>query len=278
MLALSSTDALLAAIRGAHTVAFSAYALHPGRVLDALESAARDGVRVSVRVERAPYKDDAGARENGRVLVALRSAGADARATDGLHLKAAVIDSAVFLDDRNWADDGADTIVRDDFAGDARVVRDALAGRTDPPSPFFATRKADALAEEARLLYHARAGEDVIVETESFGFGRQIYAALSVIARQGRTVRLLVAARDLHDSPIESKAIADLRRAGVSVRVCDSDEKFALAGDRRAWLGSANATQGVPDQRDWGMRTDNPAIVAHLRAAFESRWTAAEGP
>ena len=114
-----------------------------------------------------------------------------------LHCKAALVDGTLFLDDRNWPDDGADTIVRDDFPRDEQIVRDAVAGAVDAPTPFFAVAKREALASEARLLHEAHAGDDVIVESESFGANNRVYSAIDALRRAGAHVRLLVSARDL---------------------------------------------------------------------------------
>ncbi|HTX56349.1 MAG TPA: phospholipase D-like domain-containing protein [Candidatus Acidoferrales bacterium] len=286
MMGLSSTGELLSALQSARDVSLIAYTLPSGRVLDGLVSAAKSGARVRVRLEGYIYKDDgtvSGA--NAAAIAALRAAGADARlvhpdakARDAmLHCKAALVDGTLFLDDRNWPDDGADTIVRDDFASDAQIVRDAVAGREDAPTPFFAVAKRESLASEARLLHEAHRGDDVILESESFGADNRVYAALDAAGRAGAHVRLLVSARDLQGNANERGALEKLARDGVAVRVCDDDEKFAVVEGTRGWLGSSNATAAFdhPDQIDWGARTDAPPILDHLRQAFEQRWATA---
>jgi hypothetical protein len=57
----------------------------------------------------------------------------------------------------------------------------------------------------------------------------------------------------------------------------DVDEKLAVAGST-AWMGSANATYArgaAGAQRDWGLTTQAPELVAALRAQFERNWRAA---
>jgi DNA-binding XRE family transcriptional regulator len=141
MVSLSSTSELLTALERAKNITFSAYVLRKGPVLDALKAACRRGAYVTVRAERQPYKIPHGAAENAHVLAGLRRRGADAESTRSLHLKGVVADNAVYLDDRNWANDGGDTIVRDDFADDVKSVRDAIRGSLDTPNRYFATTK-----------------------------------------------------------------------------------------------------------------------------------------
>lgn len=280
MLSLSSTSDVVNAMRTSHSVALFAYVLRPGPVERALFAAARRGAHVTVRLEGAPRFDPDGtlAQQNRDAVRALIRAGADARLVRDrtLHAKAIETDRAVFLDDRNWPDDGEDTIVRDDFAHDRRIVDAAVHGRDAPPDACFAIHKREALAFEARLLAHASRNDDVVVETESFGTANRVYAQLARLGDAGVAPRVLVSSRDLQSSPRERAAIVALERHGVRVRAIDADEKFALTG-ARAWIGSANASAAFdqPDQVDWGARTDDAAIVAALRTRFEQRWAVA---
>jgi hypothetical protein len=286
MMTLSSTAALVCAFANARDVSLIAYTLPVGRVLDGLTAAAKAGAHVCVRLEGYIYKDDGGVTAaNTAAIAQLRAAGADAalvhpdqHAPDAmLHCKAALVDGKLFLDDRNWPDDGADTIVCDDFARDAAIVHDAVGGREDAPTPFFAVAKREALASEARLLNEAHDGDDVIVESESFGANNRVYNSLDALGRAGAHVRLLVSARDMRGNPNERGALEKLSADGVNVRVVDADEKLAVVNGSRGWLGSANATAAFdhPDQLDWGARTDAPSILAHLRQTFDARWQGA---
>ncbi len=286
MMRMSSTGDLIAALRGARDVRLVAYMLPSGRVLDGLIQASRAGAHVSVRLEGDIYKDGGGVSAINRAAIAeLQAAGADAALAHTsqdapgsmLHLKAALVDGALFLDDRNWLDDGGDTVVRDDDERDAAMVDDALAGRCDRASPCFAVAKRQSLASEARLLDAGRRGDDAIVESESFGAGNSVFSALDDLAQRGGHVRLLVNARDLAGNARERGALARLRADGVDVRVSDVAEKFAVLDGSRGWLGSANATVAFdrPDQLDWGARTDAPDVIAHLRQAFDERWRGA---
>jgi len=283
MMTLSSTAELLTTLSHARNVSLIAYTLPRGRVLDGLTAAAKAGAHVHVRLEGYIYKDDGSVTaQNASAIAHLRAAGADAtlvhpdqRGSGGmLHCKAALVDGELFLDDRNWPDDGADTVVRDDFSRDVRIVADAVAGREDAPTPFFAAAKREALASEARLLREARGGDEVIVESESFGANNRVYAALDALGRAGAHARLLVSARDMQGNANERKALKKLSADGVNIRVCDADEKLAVVRGTRGWIGSANATAAFdhPDQLDWGARTDAPSILTHLRKTFDERW------
>jgi hypothetical protein len=289
VMTLSSTSNLLRALDGAHDVTLTAYMLPAGRVLDGLMVAAKAGAHVRVRLEGYIYKDNGGiGAVNAAAIAQLRAAGADAQfvhpdkdSPDAmLHTKAALIDGTLFLDDRNWPDDGGDTIVRDTFPSDAQMVADAVDGKEDWPTPFFAVAKRESLASEARLISAARPGDDVIVESESFGANNRVDKAIDAAAHAGAHVRLLVNARDLQGNASENGALEKLAADGVDVHVCDADEKFAVLNGTRGWLGSTNATVAFnhPDELDWGVRTDAPQIVSHLREVFEKRWAALREP
>jgi phosphatidylserine/phosphatidylglycerophosphate/cardiolipin synthase-like enzyme len=283
MITTASTADVAAAIERAHSVTFSAYVLRPGKLLDALEAAAKRGAAVTVRLEGRPYggQDPSAAAEltaeNRAAIAAIRQDGGDAALVDTsqqdgppLHLKAAVCDGVAFLDDRNWPDDGADTIVRDDFPRDVAAITGAIRSTPARPAQWFWTKKAAALAGETRLLYGAQHAQRVDVESESFG-ADGVYGALRTLAARGVKCRLLVAQRDVN--PKSQTLLAQLKADGVDVRVGDFDEKMAVVDGTRAWLGSANATWGYSDQTDWGLRTDAPSVVQTLEAHFNAHWS-----
>lgn len=282
MISTASTPEVISAIERGRTVLLSAYVLRPGQLLDALEAAARRGAHVTVRLEGRPYagsdEDEAArlAAQNRDAVAELRAAGGDAAMVDTaqgdgppLHLKAAVCDGVAYLDDRNWPGDGADTIVRDDFAGDVAAIKGALLHTSAPPAKWFWTTKAQALAGETRLLYGAQDARCVDVESESFGRDGA-YGALKALAAAGVHCRLLVAQRDVN--PKSQQALEELEHEGVQVRAGDFDEKMAIVDGARAWTGSANATYGYQNQLDWGVRTDSPQVVQTLESHFNAHW------
>jgi hypothetical protein len=284
---VASPAAFAAALGGAHRIALTAYTLRAGPVLDGLVAAARRGAVVRVRLERDPLDDPAGTLHaaNAGAVAALRAAGATAGLTGPgepvLHMKAAVLDGTAWLTDRNWAADGPERVLRDTDADDVAAVTAAVAGDRGADG-HLATTKSGALRLEADVIGAAGPGP-LFVESESFG-GGPVYNALLHRAQAGGAVRLIVAGREVAESPggRESKRLARLATLGVEVRVGDPargdlDEKLALA-TADAWVGSANATDAHGAggaQRDWGMATREPAVAGDLRRAFERNWSTA---
>ncbi len=271
VISLSSQKQVSRAIKNAQSVLLTAYMLRPGRMLDALEDAARRGARVTVRLEGRPYADATGelAATNRAAIKVLRRLGADAKLADtnarngpALHMKAAICDGVAYLDDRNWPGRG-DTIVRDDFRADVAAIESAALQRRADHTQEFWTNKRDALWAERRLLAGATNAKPVDVESESFGTGSGAYGALKLLARSGVACRLVVARRDLNDK--SKRALASLAQAGVAVRVSDCDEKMAIVDRTRAWTGSANATSSYAN----GVIKSN-GVYALMRLACSS--------
>jgi hypothetical protein len=292
-LTLVSTQDVAAAIDRCREIVLTAYTLGPGSVLDALERAGDRGAKVRVVLDAAPLDDSHGGADgpqahNAAAVSALRRHGVDAVTTRAgepvLHLKSALVDGVAFLDDRNWPDRGANTVLRDDRPGDLTALRSLHAGARGPApisTETLAVTKRAALAMEARVV---TAGADVVVETESFG-GSKVSAALREMARHPDhpRMRLIVADREYATNAKERKLLASIAAAGVEVRVGAADEKMAAAGSH-AWLGSTNATATFYDkerkidlgaQRDWGTHIEEPGLVTALRERFERNWSAA---
>ena len=284
MVTLSDRPAFLDACDHARSVTLSAYVL-PQRVADRLARAARHGVAVTVKVAARPFADSpqelhALEAQNRHAVATIERAGGHGMLlpqSKPLHMKAAVLDGSVaYLDDRNWADGGSQTILRDDDPQDVAVVASALDG-TAEHNDHLATLKPDSAALESALIDAARA--PLAVESESFGFG-PVHDALLRAGQRGVAVRLLVADREVQAALVkpsrEFKAIRDLEGAGVEVRVASSDEKMAFT-DKVGWVGSTNATSTdrlSARQLDWGMRTRDPRILEALRTTFATTWNA----
>jgi hypothetical protein len=288
-LALASISACVAAVATARSVDLSAYTLGNGVMRDALMAAARAGARVHVRLEGAPLDDPRGALAavNAATVATLAAAGADAQlapaGTATLHLKAAVVDGVAWLADRNWAETGPQTLVRDSEPGDVATVSAGLRGEPAPNADLAVTKAA---AQALELDVIARAGPTPLaLESESFGSGA-VAAALLARARAGAPTRLIVAGAEVAGNgprgARERRLLAALAGSGVEVRTGrggpdDLAEKIAV-GEASAWVGSANATYAggaAGAQRDWGLRTRDPALVADLHAVFERNWVIA---
>ena len=278
MISAIPMTSLLDACARASSISISAYVLRDGRVRAALEAAGDRGARVSVTLAARPYSagSDDLAAANRAAVAELRGHHVAATLSDPagppLHMKGAVVDGVAYLDDRNWADDGAETIVRTSEPADVAVVRDALSGKTASDAHLW-TNKSDAERAQARMLYQARS-DRIDVESESFGFS-PVYGALKARALAGAHVRLIVADREVSDphNARERRALDKLAAAGVAVRIAPRDEKLAIAGDQ-VWIGSANATESksTHDQIDWGMRSRDPTLRAVIQAHFDANW------
>jgi phosphatidylserine/phosphatidylglycerophosphate/cardiolipin synthase-like enzyme len=271
---LASAGEVLAALGKAQDVAFTAYTLRPGRFSAGLEAAAARGAHVRVVLEAHPYDGGTGelAGANAAMVQELRAHGVDAALHDAgkasLHMKAALIDGVAFLDDRNWPDDGRDTVIRTADRDDVAAVRGAIVGKPGSDAHLW-TQKDEATRAEAATIRSAP-GHQIAFESESFGFG-PVYGALRARAKAGDRVRVLVQSLDLAGSPRAAAALHKLAAAGAEVRAGNSDEKIVVAGDR-AWVGSANASAGRPQTIDWGMRTKIPALVKALGTRYEENW------
>ncbi|TAM87655.1 hypothetical protein EPN42_11105 [bacterium] len=273
-IAVVSPQTVAAAIEGARQVLVSAYVLEPSSVVvEALERAGDDGSRAQVLLPGDPY-DPSGfvGKTNAAVTAELHRHRINVfRSARALHLKAVVIAGAVYLDDTNFGDGPNQTIVADHDPADAHQVGAALTG-APTSSAHLQTTKAAALQAEAALLLQARG--PVAVESESFGWRNPVYDALLDRVRRGASVQLIVAQREVEASRYERKDLERLASVGVQVRISFSDEKMAIAG-RSAWVGSANATRGVPEQLDWGLTTTDPSLSASLAARFARTWAQA---
>jgi phosphatidylserine/phosphatidylglycerophosphate/cardiolipin synthase-like enzyme len=188
-------------------------------------------------------------------------------------MKAAVVDGTAFLDDRNWAGDGRDTIVATADPREVAAVAAALAGR-EAGTQDLALDKSRALRLESRAIY-AAVGDRIDVQSETFGYS-PVYSALRYRAEHGAHVRLVVAAREFEGRGrgVERGALRRLREAGVEIRLASGDEKMCIAGDR-GWVGSANASYAGAPMRDWGMQTRDSGLIADLETRFQTTWDGA---
>ncbi len=292
-IALSAIGVFAAAVARAHSVDLASYTLPTGAVRDALIVAARAGAGVRVRLERDPFDGGGGQlhRANADAIAELTAGGVDAALTSAgepaLHMKAALVDGVAWLDDRNWAGDGRETVVRDTDPEDVAVLGLALHGEDGAgggAGTGLQTTKAGAQAAEMAVVRGAGVAP-LAVESESFGNGA-IYNALLARALAGEPTRLLVAGREAADpgprGETERRRLTRLAALGVEVRTGnpagrDLDEKLAVT-PAAAWAGSANATYAhgaAGDQRDWGLALREAPLVDGLRAAFEANWSEA---
>ena len=191
-----------------------------------------------------------------------------------LHCKAAVVDDTLFLDDRNWPDDGADTIVRDTFASDAQIVRDAVDGKEDRPTPFFSVAKRESLASESRLLRERTRGRRRD-RRERIVRGEQSRVQGDRYCRARRRARTPARERArLQGNANEQGALKKLAADGVGVRVCDADEKFAVIKARAdGSVQPMRRSHSIIPTNSIGARAPTRPQSCHICAdAFEKRW------
>lgn len=275
---LSSHDAFVTALEGAHRITLSAYALTHD-MADELSACGDHGAEVHVRLTAHLIGDASGARAAGaaRVVADLRRHGVDAAlASPGdssPHVKAAMLDGVLWLDDRNFPRKGPDLVVRDDDPADACAATSWLDG-SGAHSDRLTFTKHDALAQEAAAIAAAPHGE-IDVSTEDIGTGA-VEVALRGRLTAGDHVRLLVDRAEC-TSPSARSALALLEKAGAEIRSHKALDKLAVTGDS-AWMGSANATYPDPRtaaQSDWGLVTTQADAVVTLGQRFDEVWNAA---
>jgi hypothetical protein len=274
---LAAHSTFVRALDGASSIVFGSYSLAShGSVARALERAGGRGAAVSVTLEGEPFPGadgDALSRANQSVARDLREHGVRVRlagpADERFHLKAATVDGKAYLDDRNWPDDGGDTIVATSAPSGVAAVASALEGHP-ASNGALATEKAPALRLEADAIANA-SGERIDVETESFG-GCAVTAALRARATAGTHVRLIISAvAYARSTPREHSEVAHLAAAGIAIRLGRSAEKLCIGGDR-GWVGSANASYSPGPMFDWGLPTHDRAVLDGLARSFARDW------
>jgi hypothetical protein len=275
---LSTTSEIADAIRRSPSAVVAAYvlSLHT-QVAEALAAAGQAGGNEVLVLDSNPY-DPTG---NGQIKAAdglTRSAlhAAHVHVLDSskdMHLKAVLVLGHVFLCDRNF-DDHDSLVLASADPDDYNAVVLAIRGQMDG-SEHLRVRKADALALEAQLIQSGSG--PVSFESESFGNRNPVYDALLMRAQRGDAVRMVLARAEYSTTPRERAVVGALMVAGIKVRIGSTNEKIFVESGH-AWLGSANATAGVPDQTDWGYGTDDPTIRSQLQSHFDNNFQAAAQP
>jgi phosphatidylserine/phosphatidylglycerophosphate/cardiolipin synthase-like enzyme len=263
-------------IAHSQTITLCAFTLSPhGKTARMLEDAARRGARVSVTLDSKAF----GSAEsmNAQTITDFQAAGIRVHESSGaLHLKAGIFDGQrIYLTDKNFTSSGANELVLNDpYPGDRMLVERAILG-VGGSNDHLWLRKADALAAEASLITSSPRGGAIDVQTESFGPGTPVYNALFASAQNDHRVRLLVYRSELRSNDREREALEALSRAGVSVRIASTNEKLAIVG-QRSFVASSNATQGLPNQIDFGFYVGDPSATAQIQQHFNDNWDSAD--
>lgn len=265
-------------ISRAETITLTAYSLKPtASVVRALAAASDRGAHVSVALSRGfgMY-----VRENADTAAELTAHGVRVHVLEGTtqstHMKAVILDGNLYLSDRNWAArPGQEIVLRDTIPGDRTLVERAVLGETGHNDHLW-TGKAEALEAEAGMLSRTQSHK-VDLETESFSESSPIYEQLKNLATSGHEVHLIVAESEYNHRPSERASLNALAASGVSVRLLNSNEKFAVTGNA-VWIGSANATGGAPNQIEFGVLLEDESIANKISAQFERQWATAKTP
>lgn len=270
LVAFTSVNDVIGRFQGAQTITISAFSLGPrSTVTQALVDAAHRGTKVSVVLDGKAFGE--AANENAQTVPYLQQNGVRVHLTENpLHIKAAVIDGAVYLSDRNWTTrSSAEIVILDRVPADRMIVERAMLGVPSSNDHLW-TRKADALAAEA-LLLNSKQTRSILVESESFGAGNPVAEALDRRALAGGDLYLIVSRLEYRSSPSERRTLQKLAYDGVHIRIGNSNEKLAINGDY-FWAGSANATRGLPDQIDFGLLIQDAQLANDLRQTFVTNW------
>jgi len=257
------------------SITVAAYAMSPTSVLARKLAAASDrGATVAVSVDGHAF--GGAARSNDELARMLSAHNVRIHYTDRpSHIKAAVINGVVYLADRNFVASRNEIVVQDSIPQDRPIVERAMLGFPGSNDHLW-TRKADALAAEARVLA-TRASRNVDFESESFGAGTPVFTQLMHRAKMGDTVRVLLGESIYRESMTSQHAAQLLMRAHVSVRLTTANEKMLIDGPD-VFFGSANATRGIPDQMEFGIAMRDQDLATKLREKFGDEWTDARTP
>jgi len=259
------TEDFFSTVRSAHTGVITAFSISPtlySTLLDACRGGAHD-VLILDQPSYLPKVLD----NNNRAIEAINNLRGNCSARpvpDGTnsHLKLVYLDRTAYLSDTNF---GSHSTI---FRVDDPQIRSLLA-QTLQGSPsslhFFTTVKGDALTLEEQVLGISPGPLDVA--TESFGPGR-VFDALSR-AGEGRLLVGSSEARDL--MPL-------LARLPERVAIRADDDNIKTAVNRKGgwcYVGSANATEAVLDQVEWGYATSG-AFCQQLENRFNAVWAMAQ--
>lgn len=257
-LSFSDVERLIAQ---AHTVTISAYTLSSrSYILQDLDAAAARGATVDLILSSEGFGY---AESQNRDILNGGHRFHVALSRGPLHLKMLVADgSTVVLTDRNFARDAVFLLLPARYA--LTVERAAMG---DPHSNGALTMtKGTSLVAEAALIDGAK--HTVALSTESFSDGNPVAAALVRAVR--RHVRLQVTMNQAELGTGGAQLLDVLQRAGATILSSTADEKLAVIDSRTAWTGSANSTDSLSDQIEFGYSSSLPAFVAAITARLAS--------
>lgn len=283
-----SNAPVLALIDGAReSIRFKIYLLTSDEIVAALAAAANRGVDVKVLIEQNPV---GGGESNQRAADRLKEAGVSQRWAPSLyqltHEKSLLVDgkqalmgtfnytNSSFENNREYGLLISDpavvaeiaAIFDADWAGKPyeRVRNPALV-----VSPLNSRAQIEALIDGAR---------DSLWLEENTLLDDDIAGKLAAAAQRGVEVRFLGPLRT-DETDLAEDNYQRLRAAGAQVsRLAEPyvHAKVIVADGKQALVGSINLSHAsINKNREMGMTTDDPAIIARIEAIFEQDWQAA---
>lgn len=273
---IGSENAVLQAIESAQSVFVTAYVLpEDNYVARALRGACLRGTHVTLLLADPGY-DPSIAATNRTTLQSFASMSPSSScrvglATRPLHLKVVLTDHTVWLSDTNFSATGYVLGTTDGAVRDA--ISKTLADDQPHQSNSFATGKAAALALEARVLQSGT--QPLCISTESLSARTPLATVFFAAIRRRQPIFLAVSPTEFRSNPQERAFVAEMagfaRSTGAPFHFVlnDRNEKFAIAGNDLAWVGSSNATsiEGMyGSQLDWGLLTTSTAVRSMVAA------------
>lgn len=262
-----SSGSVFSDVASARSGEVTSFMLSPdGDMVHALGSACDRGSTIAIQLDRAPFSYAVAANQQS-IMQLLSHHCRVSYASGDTHLKVALLPRAMYLTDRNFTPDGL--FVRDTDAHDRAAVLETLRGRTGATEHFW-TRKSQALQAEAAFI--ATANRTLFVETESFGSGNPVYDAIRDRLSARVAVYLLVSSVEYGQDQRERQLVAALASAGAQIRLSSANAKLSVSDANGAWVGSANATSGVPEQTDWGLLLGGELAAQAIAKRFSDDW------
>jgi len=237
-----------------------------GDMVHALGSACDRGSTITIQLDRAPFSYAVATNQQATMQLLAHHCHVS-YASGNTHLKVALLPNAMYLTDRNFTPDGL--FVRDTDAHDRAAVMETLRGHTGATEHFW-TRKSQALQAEAAFI--ATANRTLFLETESFGAGNPVYDAIRDRIAARVAVYLLVSSLEYGQDQRERQVVGSLAAAGAQIRLSTANAKLSVPDANGAWVGSANATSGVPEQTDWGMVLAGESSAQMIAQRFSDDW------
>ena len=178
------------------------------------------------------------------------------------HLKAIFVDGQAYLGDRNF---GRGTLLLHVPANEAPDVDAAILGRTDQAGPLAFQK---ALAQQQEVATIDTAHSSILIESESFDDSGPVYSALERAITRGATVAIKAKIGEAQVGALASLVAKNPRN--VHYELVAASDKILVVDASAGWVGSANETGELPQQRDWGYASNDRSFVETLTQQFNN--------